>query len=220
MKIAVISGASGNLGRAVVSQFLNSGYRVIGLVHKSNSKNIKTDFHQEIVVDLLASKAVINKLSEILNQWNKIDVVICTAGGYTPGNIQNTSSKDLLQQYHLNFLTAYHLAQPIFLQMQKQQFGKLFFIGSQPGKDTSKGKNSLAYSLSKSQLFQLANIINAESKDTQIKAFVVIPSTIDTSQNREAMPNADYSKWEKTQDIASMILRYTEIPSQKTLLEL
>src|SRR5699024_9968038 len=87
--------------------------------------------------------------------------------------------------------------------------GKIFFTGSQQGLHTSQGKGVVAYSLSKSQLFQLAKIINAAYKDTNITAHVIVPSTIDTPQNREAVPNADFSKWEKPEDIAAIIGKHT-----------
>jgi NAD(P)-dependent dehydrogenase (short-subunit alcohol dehydrogenase family) len=116
----------------------------------------------------------------------------------------------LEQQYRLNFLTAWHLTAPILDVMKQQGGGKLFFVGSSQGLDTHKGKNVVAYSLSKSLLFQLANIINADSMHSHVEAFVIVPSTIDTPQNRRDMPDADFNKWEKPATIAAIVGKYLE----------
>jgi NAD(P)-dependent dehydrogenase (short-subunit alcohol dehydrogenase family) len=54
-------------------------------------------------------------------------------------------------------------------------------------------------------VFQLADIINAAGKGKRITATVLVPSTIDTPQNRQAMPDSDFSKWVKAGDIAESI---------------
>lgn len=210
MKLAVVSGASGNLGQAVVQYFLKQSYHVVGLVRSLSKENVK--HYKEIEVDLLDEKATQECVEAILNEYHKMDVVVLTAGGFKSGKIDKTFQEDLEQQYRLNFLTAFHFARPAILQMIKQEKGRLFFIGSQPGMDTTKGMNNVAYSLSKSQLFQLANIFNSETKDRDVKTYVIVPSTIDTPENRKSMPNADYSKWEKPKAIAEIIGRYAELP--------
>ena len=210
MKLAVVSGASGNLGQAVVQYFLNQSYHVVGLVRSQSKENKKN--YEEMTVDLMDEKASQDCVDTILKKYDKIDVAVLTAGGFKSGGIDKTFREDLEHQYRLNFLTAFHFARPALLQMKVQQKGRLFFIGSQPGMDTTKGTNNVAYSLSKSQLFQLANIFNSETKKLDVKTYVIVPSTIDTPENRKSMPNADYSKWEKPEAIAEIIGRYTELP--------
>lgn len=215
MKVVVVTGASGNLGQAVVQYFLETSYQVIGLVRNKSKEKLQENY-EELEVDLLNEKATQDCVNTILRKFNKIDVAVLTAGGFKSGTIDKTFREDLEHQYRLNFLTAFHFARPTLLQMKRQQNGRIFFIGSQPGMNTSKGTNNVAYSLSKSQLFQLANIFNSETKDVDIKTLVIVPSTIDTPENRKAMPNADYSKWEKPEAIAEIIGRYTEMPLEKT----
>lgn len=211
MKLVVVSGASGNLGKAVVTYFLNQSFQVIGLVHSSSKRTEVIDNYLEMEVDLLDENATQACVASILEKYAKIDIAILTAGGFKSGKIAKTSTEDLEHQYRLNFLTAFNFARPALLQMKEQESGRLFFIGSHPGMDTRKGTNNVAYSLSKSQLFQLANIFNAETEDLDIKTYVVVPSTIDTPENREAMPKADYSKWEKPEAIAEIIGRYAQM---------
>jgi NAD(P)-dependent dehydrogenase (short-subunit alcohol dehydrogenase family) len=66
----------------------------------------------------------------------------------------------------------------------------------------------VAYGLAKSLIFRLAELMNDEAKGTNVVTSVVIPSTIDTPQNRKAMPDADPSKWVKAEAIADVIYFY------------
>lgn len=72
------------------------------------------------------------------------------------------------------------------------------------------GKNMIAYSLSKSLLFQFNGLLNAAGKELNVNSLVIAPSTIDTPQNRTAMPNADFSTWNKPTDIAAMMFEFCE----------
>ena len=124
------------------------------------------------------------------------------------GNISSTKTSDIYKQYQLNFETAYNMARPIFTQMMKQNSGRLFLIGSRAGLEVSKGKGTIAYALSKSLIFRLAEILNAESKGRDVVTSVIIPSTIDTPQNRESMPEANFSTWVTPAQIADAIYFY------------
>jgi len=66
--------------------------------------------------------------------------------------------------------------------------GRLVYIGSRPALDAKSGKDVLAYALSKSLLFKLAEFLNEEAKGKNITATVVVPSTLDTPLNRQNMP--------------------------------
>ena len=124
------------------------------------------------------------------------------------GDISETKTSDITKQFQLNFETAYNIARPLFIQMLKQKYGRIFLIGSRPGMDAAKGKGMVAYSLSKSLIFHLAELMNHEAKGTNVITSVVVPSTIDTAQNRQAMPAADFSSWVTPEKIADIIYYY------------
>lgn len=134
------------------------------------------------------------------------------------GSIADTSSADLLKQYRLNVETAYHVARPVFVQMMKQGSGRIFLIGSRPGSDMRFSKGMTAYGMAKSLIFRLAELMNEEARGTDVVTIVVVPSTIDTPQNRKAMPDADFSAWVKPETIAEVIC-YHASPSAAALRE-
>ncbi len=209
MKTVIVTGAAGNLGQAVVKKFIAEGCRVIGTVTKKGADSY-TDPQLEVhAVNLTDDKETQQFVENIISKFSVIDVAVLTVGGFATGNMANTSATDLLQQFQLNFETAFNAARPIFLQMLQQKKGKIFLIGSKPGLSSLHSNGMIAYSLSKSLLFRLADLMNEEAKGTPVFTAVVVPDTIDTPQNRHAMPNADVAAWVTPENIATAIYNYT-----------
>lgn len=209
-KTAIVTGASGNLGKAVVKKFLDEKYNVTGIVHQKNNKNaFSQNEYEELELDLLNEEGCKNMVENIVSKNNTIEVAVLTAGGFTSGNVASTKTVDIVNQFQLNFETAYNIARPVFLQMMKQGSGRIFLIGSRQGLDILKGKGALAYTFSKSLLFHLAELLNAEAKGKNVVVSVIVPSIIDTPQNRESMPGEDYSAWVSPSQIADVIYFYS-----------
>ncbi|HLG41478.1 MAG TPA: SDR family NAD(P)-dependent oxidoreductase, partial [Chitinophagaceae bacterium] len=137
-----------------------------------------------------------------------IDAAVLTVGGFAMGKIGETKMQDITKQLRLNFETTYNIARPVFMQMIKQGSGRIFITGSKPGLDAVHGTGMTAYSLAKSLIFRLADLMNIEASGTNVVTSVIVPGTIDTAQNRKAIPDADFTKWAKTGDIAEVIHYY------------
>ena len=207
MKTAIVTGASGNLGQAVVNKFLKEGYNVIGTVIPNDlvPLHFDSDHFEKVVVDLMDEDDAKKFVDAVISKYETIDAVILTVGGFAMGSIADTSNADIMKQYKLNFATAYNVARPAFLQMMKQNSGRIFMIGSRPGLQSSFSNGMVAYGLAKSLLFRLTEMMNIEAKGKNIVASIVVPSTIDTPQNRESMPKADFNSWVSPEAIASII---------------
>jgi NAD(P)-dependent dehydrogenase (short-subunit alcohol dehydrogenase family) len=107
---------------------------------------------------------------------------------------------------NINFKTAFTVARPVFNQLVNQPAGGvLVFVGAKPALDVKSGKEMLGYTLSKSLVLDFADILNAQTFGKPVTCKVIVPSTIDTPTNRIAMPNADFSKWNKPEDIARLL---------------
>lgn len=207
MKIAIVTGASGNLGQEVVRKFINEGYKVIGTVIPNDpiEMNFPEKKFEKVVVNLMNEDDSLKFIHQIILQYGSIDAAVLTVGGFAMGSIADTSSSDMLKQYKLNFETVYHVARPVFVQMMKQKAGRIFMVGSKPGLSAAHSKGMTAYGLAKSLVIRLAEMMNVEANGTNVVASLVVPGTIDTPQNRKAMPDADVSKWVKPEDIANII---------------
>ncbi len=206
-KIAIVTGASGNMGQAVVKKFIDEGYKVIGTVVPNDPvpMDFPPDSFEKIIVDLMNEEDSAKFINSIIDKHKNIDAVVLTVGGFAMGKIADTSTTDMVKQYKLNFETTYNVARPVFVQMMKQQNGRIFIVGSRPGMDAKNGKGMVAYGLAKSLIFRLAELMNDEAKGKNVVTSVVVPSTIDTPQNRKSMPDADFKNWVKPEQIAGTI---------------
>ena len=210
MKTAIVTGASGNMGQAVVKKFIAEGYKVIGTIIPNDPVKIDVDSpnFETTIVNLADEENSQQFIESVIQKNGRIDVAVLTVGGFAMGTVVETKTADVLKQYKLNFETAYNTARPAFIQMLKQNSGRIFIIGSRPGLDAKNGKGMVAYGLSKSLIFRLAELMNDEAKGKNVVTSVIVPSTIDTPQNRKGMPDADPSKWVKAEDIANVIYFY------------
>ncbi|HET6769222.1 MAG TPA: SDR family NAD(P)-dependent oxidoreductase [Chitinophagaceae bacterium] len=210
MKTAIVTGASGNMGQAVIKKFIDEGYKVIGTTIPNDPVPIDfpRDKFEKVVVDLMSEEDSEKFVAIVISKYGSVDAAVLTVGGFAMGSIAETKTSDIAKQYKLNFETAYNAARPIFVQMLKQNSGRIFIIGSRPGLEAKSGKGMVAYGLAKSLIFRLAELMNDEAKGKNVVTSVVVPSTIDTPQNRKSMPDADPSKWVTPEAIADAIYFY------------
>ena len=210
MKIAIVTGATGNLGQSVVNKFIDEGYKVIGTVIPNDPVKFdpSADRFEKVVVDLMNEEEAAKFVQSVIDRNGRIDVAVLTVGGFAMGKMADTNTSDVLKQYRLNFETTYNIARPVFVQMTTQGGGRIFIIGSKPGLDAKNGKGMIAYGLSKSLIFRLAELMNDEARGTSVVTSVIVPSTIDTPQNRQSMPEGKFESWVKPEQIAEVMAFY------------
>jgi len=88
--------------------------------------------------------------------------------------------------------------------MLDQGSGKIIHTAARPGLEGAAGAS--AYSASKSAVIRLVESASAEVKQRGINVNCILPGTIDTPDNREAMPDADFSQWVNPESLADVIL--------------
>ena len=207
MKKIIITGADGNLGSAVTSLFLEKGYMLIATVLNEDAKK-KMPQHNNLQVEAVNLENETETalfVQNVIASHGTIDAALMLVGGFVAGKIENTKTEDIKKQIALNFETAYNITQPLYQHMLHNGCGRLVFIGARPALQAVDGKNLVAYALSKSLLFKLAEFINKDAKGKNITATVVVPSTIDTPVNRKNMPDADPNNWVKAEDLAEIL---------------
>ena len=207
MKNVLITGAGGALGEACVKEFQGKGYHVITILSPGKkttytSKDSISSYH----ADLMNEDETSSLIEKIITEHKTIDAAILLVGGFAMGSIQDTTGDLLKKMISLNFETAYYTSRSIFNQMMTQpNGGRLVFIGAKPALSASAGKDKVAYALSKSLIFKLADILNAAGSKSNVVSTVIVPSIIDTEANRKAMPKADPTNWVTAEEIASLI---------------
>lgn len=205
-QIVLITGATGGLGSIVVPYFLAKGCRVIAVVSEENAKN-RPGGHPLLdvqVVDLTDEGAVGSLIAWLVRKYGAINAALLLAGGYVPGGVAEATGNEVKTMFAINFETAYYVVRPVYRQMLSRGQGRIVLMGARPALEPPAGKTSVAYALSKSLLFRLAEMLNADAAGKDVVTEVVVPSTIDTPNNRRVMPDADFNSWVKPERLAEI----------------
>lgn len=200
-KHIVITGVSGNLGKAAASYFSSLGFKVTGIWSPGKRPLEKNEFDFE--ADLTDEAATAACINQIIAKAGHIDVLLSLAGGFEAGALEETSLDTIRRMMRINFETVWNTVRPVFSKMKSQSVpGRIVLVGARPAFDPDKGKGAVAYALSKSALNELAALINASATPNDIVCSVIVPGTIDTPQNRSWAGNMDISSWVTTEELA------------------
>jgi NAD(P)-dependent dehydrogenase (short-subunit alcohol dehydrogenase family) len=209
-KSVLVAGGTGGLGRAVSLAFLRSGAQVFVTYHlraefdslkqEAGSLAVRLSGHEVDVTDEAAVGALVTNLGAA-----RIDALVNAVGGYAGGApLWEADGKALERMLALNLRSGYLLARAVVPVMRKQAHGAIVNIVAKAAIDPPAG--AAAYAASKAAALALLESLAADLKGSGVRVNSVLPSIIDTEANRKAMPNADFSKWPKPDDIARVIL--------------
>jgi NAD(P)-dependent dehydrogenase (short-subunit alcohol dehydrogenase family) len=211
-RVVLITGAAGNLGGTLAYRFDRAGAKLAltdrrpdRLEHVFGDVGRADDHLLLGSIDLTDIENVKTAVNRVMERYGQIDVLVNTAGGYRAGSpVHETPIDDWDFMMNLNARTAFISAQAVAPHMIKVGSGVIINIGSRAGlKGTA---NAAAYSAAKSALLRLTESLSEELKHKGINVNSILPGLIDTPQNREAMPDADYTQWVKPEAIADVIL--------------
>jgi NAD(P)-dependent dehydrogenase (short-subunit alcohol dehydrogenase family) len=188
-RVVVVTGAAGNLGAAVSREFSSRGAHVVPIDMETN----------------LLDQAVVNHaIEKIIHEKKKIDVLCNIAGGFRMGKpVHETSDEDWNFLFDVNVRTVLHTARAVVPHMLKAGHGKIVNVGAFAAQKGA--ANMGAYIASKSAVIRLTESMAAELREKNINVNCVLPTVLDTPQNRAAMPNADPKRWVALQDLAGTI---------------
>lgn len=202
-RVVFITGASGGLGKSVTERFLASGATVIGASRKISAEEFPVPNFAALPVDFTSDAAVRSAIDSIVHKHDRLDVLVHVLGGFAGGNsIADTNDKTWNQMRDLNLNAAFYVLRAAIPNLRNSGSGRIVAIGSLAATAPHAGLG--AYVTFKSALSMLVQTVAAENQDAGVTANVILPGTMDTSANRKAMPNADFSKWLKTESVAEL----------------
>lgn len=210
-RVVMVTGAAGNLGNATARAFMDAGARLILVdrrqdVLEERYPELQDDgSHVFAGVDLTDEGAVEGMVYEMVQHVERIDVLVNIAGGFRSGTpVHETSLDTWAFMMGLNARTVLVTARAVVPHMLQQKWGKIISVASRAA--LKGGANAAAYAASKSAVMRLTESMSAELKQSGINVNCIIPGTIDTPQNRGAMPGADFEKWVQPAALADVIL--------------
>ena len=156
-------------------------------------------------VDVTNPDSVSGLIDKVLGRFNHIDVLINTVGGFRAGTtLAETPITTLDFMHNINTRSVFVTSQAVLPYMTKEKQGKIVNVSARAG---LRGDAKMsAYSASKAAVIRLTESMSAEVKNLGININCILPGTIDTPQNRKAMPEAKYEYWVKPESLADVIV--------------
>jgi NAD(P)-dependent dehydrogenase (short-subunit alcohol dehydrogenase family) len=204
MRTVMLTGAAGNLGRAVAGAFAGAGDNLVLLDLKRGALQ---DSERQIFIDtnLLDAQSVQAAVDKAVQRFKRIDVLCNIAGAFRMGSpVHETTDKDWNFLLDVNARSVLNMAKAIVPVMLKAGGGKIVNIGAFAAQ---KGAAQMgAYVAAKSAVIRLTETMAAELREKNINVNCVLPTIIDTPENRAAMPDADPKRWVAPNDLAQVIV--------------
>lgn len=213
-KVAIVTGATGTLGRVVVKALLDNGAHVVS-TYRSEEKQKELDGFAagtsgtlaSVQADVTDEKSVQALFQEVLDKYGRVDILLNIVGAYRGGNeIVNTKESDWDYMMNVNLKSAFLCSKTALPSMMKLNYGKIVSISARTAVEKRFRVKSGAYAVSKAGIIVLTETIAEEVKKYDINVNCIVPSTIDTPDNRRNFPSGDFSKWVKPEEITRVIL--------------
>ncbi|KAJ2741536.1 hypothetical protein GGI20_005123 [Coemansia sp. BCRC 34301] len=203
--LVIVYGGSGALGSVAVRQFKQHMYRVINIDLSSNA-----DANHSIVVPpaletLVEQSTYITKEVAGLLDNSKVDAVICVAGGWQGGNAASdgfigSADKSIKQSVNTSLIAAHLAARHL------RPEGLLVLAGAAPALKGTPGM--IGYGMAKAAVHHLVTSLAMPGSGVDGRVVGILPVTLDTAENRAAMPSADFSSWTPLGEVAEKLYKW------------
>jgi NADP-dependent 3-hydroxy acid dehydrogenase YdfG len=185
-RVAIVTGASSGLGRAVALRLARDGFRVALLARDSGALSaVERDVEQgggtafSRAVDLAAAAEGQAAVDEVVTAWGQVDVLVNAAGTDVPGSIEQTAVEDWDRVLAVNLRAPFVLSKAVFPHMRGAGGGTIVNVSSVAG--LRGWANATAYCSSKFALTGFTQALAAEGRAHGIRACVLYPGAMATS---------------------------------------
>jgi NAD(P)-dependent dehydrogenase (short-subunit alcohol dehydrogenase family) len=210
-QVVVVTGAAGNLGKAVTQAFAQQGARLALLdrdaqrLEALRSTLRDPDSTATYVTNLLDAVAVATTIDGVRARFGGIYALANIAGGFTMGPpLHETPARDWELMLDLNLRSIYHMCMAVVPHMLAAGSGRIINVSARAARQGV--ANMGPYCAAKAAVITLTESLAAEHKHDGINVNCILPGTIDTPQNRAAMPDADHSTWVLPADLAEVVV--------------
>ncbi len=206
--VALVTGGTGGLGRAVVAELLEAGAQVVvpwiaererdavssQLGDRDELRLVEANLLEGGAVDAVAAAAEAGELHSVVN----------LVGGFAAGErIHEEPPETLEKMLALNLTTAVNTSRAALPSMIDAEGGSIVCVGTKVAYEPFSG--GAAYAISKAAVLALVRSLHAEYRDDGVRANAIVPNVIDTPANRSSMPDADFDKWVEPAEIAKVV---------------
>jgi NAD(P)-dependent dehydrogenase (short-subunit alcohol dehydrogenase family) len=212
-RIAIVTGGSGALGRAVVDHFLGSGAKVavpyivdaeVPLLQQRVGNRGSSTSLLLSKTDVGVEAELTRFVGEVSERWKRIDILVNLVGGFWGGNpVAETSPAEWQAMFDVNLKPTFLCCRAVAPIMVANGYGRIVSVSSRSG-ITGAGYFA-AYAVAKGAIATFTASLAEEVLENNVLVNAIAPSTIDTEANRKSMPKAKHENWVKPEDIARTI---------------
>jgi NAD(P)-dependent dehydrogenase (short-subunit alcohol dehydrogenase family) len=203
----LVTGGTGALGSAVVSAFLEAGWRVaVTWVDPAELERV-TEHDQLALIeaDLFDERAVEHAVAEAAgNRSAPLRAVANLVGGYAGGaRVHETSPDEFERQLSLNLRPTFLVTRAAVPPLIEAGGGSIVCVSTRAAVQPFSG--AAGYIVSKAAVIAFVKAIAVEYRDDGLRCNAILPSVIDTPANRSGQPDADHSRWVAPAEIAQVV---------------
>jgi NAD(P)-dependent dehydrogenase (short-subunit alcohol dehydrogenase family) len=207
-KQILLTGGSGGLGQGLIPLALRRGAHVtIPYLTEKSVENLRKKLAGNSIDQILFVRADMTNeqdVQRVIAAMQNIDILIHLIGGFSMGPTHAYTLQKWQKQINLNLTSAFLTSKHSLIRMRQQNYGRIVTIASRAALEPA--AEMAAYSASKAGVIALTKSIAEETKGMNITANVILPSIIDTPNNRKNMGPQQAHKWVKPESLAQVIL--------------
>jgi NAD(P)-dependent dehydrogenase (short-subunit alcohol dehydrogenase family) len=200
--VIAVTGGQGVLGRAVVEAALADGLRVAVIDH-APGQGAPEGVLELGGVDLTDPASATKAVDAVAAHFGRLDALLNIAGGFVWQTTEDPEPA-WARMFALNVTTALNASRAALPHLKASAEGRIINVGANAALKSAAGMG--AYAASKAGVHRLTESLAEELKDTAVTVNAVLPSILDTAQNRKDMPDADPARWVAPADLARVML--------------
>ena len=201
-RVIAITGGHGVLGRAVLEAALSDGLEV-AIIDRTRGQATPEGVLDLGGVDLTDATAADRTMAAAVERFGRLDALLNIAGGFVWQTIDDPEPA-WSRMFALNLSTAVNACRAALPYLKASPDGRIVNVGANGALKAAAGMG--AYAASKSGVHRLTESLADELKTTSVTVNAVLPSILDTEQNRKDMPDADPARWVQPADLARVML--------------
>jgi NAD(P)-dependent dehydrogenase (short-subunit alcohol dehydrogenase family) len=199
-RVAIVTGAAGNLGRALAARLAADGFTIVAIGHGA-AERLPPAALALGEVDLGDEASTVAALARVGARFDRVTALVNAAGGFAWERVADGSAASWERLYRLNVLTALNMARAALPLLGAG--GAIVNVGALGAARAGEGMG--AYAAAKSGVLRLTEALAAELRERRIRVNAVLPSVIDTPANRADMPESDFAAWVTPAELANVI---------------
>ncbi len=209
-RVAVITGGTGGLGKALVRRLLERDMRLaITYLLPEEATAFEEEFEvdeSQLVlrrVDATNPEAINTFMKEVADEFGAIHTLSSLVGGWAGGrDVEETDDVRFERMLDLNLRSAFYTVRAAIPHLRQAGWGRILLIGSRAVEETPPGQ--AAFNIAKAGVVALAKTAAQELEGSGVTSNALMPSLIDTPATRAALPYADYVDWPTPDEIAAV----------------